>query len=237
MQEYVFLKGKKDRLVVQLEETVEFEVLREQFISKIKKAESFIGDNPIAIEFSKRKLSEVEEEMLLNDIQVNTNIKVVLLIADNQIFKELPMAMELLQKVDKKENEVKNEPILSKEFPTKLHKGTIRSGSVLEFNGNVVILGDVNPGAIIKATGSIVVLGYLNGSAHIETEEATHFVGALSLNPIQIKIGSVIAKNPSKDILDANKIRKDLDFEVAYLNAGKIYVEQFTKSTLEKIIK
>ncbi len=46
-----------------------------------------------------------------------------------------------------------------KEGMTRFYNNTIRSGQVIEYNGNIVIIGDVNPGALVKATGNIVILG------------------------------------------------------------------------------
>lgn len=244
MQEYVFLKGKKDRLLIQLDEDIDFESLREKVIIKMKQAEALIGNAPIAIEFNKRLLSYEEERVLVEDINQNTNIKIAFLITDDEHFKDfLKKTEEEFKKNNqiqvvkiKKDEKVENKP---KEISTKLHKGTVRSGRVLEYDGNIVILGDVNPGAIIKATGSVLVLGYLNGSVYIENKNnENNFVGALSLNPIQIKIGDVLTKNPSKDILNINKIKKELMFEVAYLDEqNMIYVEKFSKNLLEKLMK
>ena len=41
----------------------------------------------------------------------------------------------------------------------KFHKGSLRSGQKIEFEGSVIVVGDVNPGAEIKAGGNIIVLG------------------------------------------------------------------------------
>ena len=49
---------------------------------------------------------------------------------------------------------------------TKFHRGSLRNGQKIEFDGSVVVVGDVNPGAEIKATGNIIVLGQLKGMAH-----------------------------------------------------------------------
>ena len=45
-------------------------------------------------------------------------------------------------------------------------KRTVRSGVRLEYEGNVVVLGDVNPGAEVVAGGSVVVWGRLRGVVH-----------------------------------------------------------------------
>ena len=49
---------------------------------------------------------------------------------------------------------------------TKFHKGSLRSGQRLEFDGSIVIIGDVNAGAEVIASENIVILGILRGLAH-----------------------------------------------------------------------
>ena len=49
---------------------------------------------------------------------------------------------------------------------TKFHKGALRSGQRLEFEGSIVIIGDVNAGAEVIASENIVILGNLRGLAH-----------------------------------------------------------------------
>ena len=49
---------------------------------------------------------------------------------------------------------------------TKFHKGSLRSGQKVEFEGSIVIIGDVNCGAEVISGENIVVLGKLRGLAH-----------------------------------------------------------------------
>lgn len=49
---------------------------------------------------------------------------------------------------------------------TKFYRGNMRSGQKMEFEGSLVILGDVNGGAEVIAGENIVVLGVLRGLAH-----------------------------------------------------------------------
>ncbi|MGL6130050.1 MAG: septum site-determining protein MinC [Fusobacteriaceae bacterium] len=230
MNDCVILKGKKDRLVVQLDSNIDFSSLKDKFSEKIKQAEAFIGDTKIAIEFTNRKLTELEENILIDVVNKETNIKVAFVFSEKSIFSQLPIPEFQLPF-----NNIKD---LTDEGLTKFHKGTLRSGHSLEFDGNVVVLGDVNPGAVIKSKGNVVVLGYLNGTVYAGNEEGSDaFIGAFSLNPIQIKIGQVIAKNPSTNVLDVNKVKKTLDFEVAYLKDGNIFVEKFNKTTLDHMVQ
>ena len=77
----------------------------------------------------------------------------------------------------------------------RFYKGTLRSGQVLESETSVIILGDVNPGARVISKGNVIVLGTLKGNIFVGAagNEAA-FVAALSMDPMQIRIGDVIAR-------------------------------------------
>lgn len=83
---------------------------------------------------------------------------------------------------------------------TKFIHGTLRSGQVVDYYGNIVVIGDVNPGALLKAGGNIVVLGSLKGVAQAGgNDNLDAIVAAYSLLPTQLRIGSKIARPPEGD--------------------------------------
>lgn len=219
----VILKGKKDKLVIQLDAALDFSLLQQCLIDKLKEADAFLGDTKTAIEFTERNLSEEEENILLELIKENSRIKISYLFSKE----------EEAEPVDSHYNFMK---LLSEEGITKFHRGTLRSGHRLDYHGNVVVLGDVNPGALITAKGNILVLGYLNGTAYAGQEnDSEAFIGALSLNPIQLKIGHSLAANPNAESLEANRIKKTSSLEIAYSKEGRIFIETFDKNTLSKM--
>ncbi len=74
---------------------------------------------------------------------------------------------------------------------------TLRSGQVIQHPGHVVIIGDVNPGAEIIAGGDVIVWGKLRGIVHAgATGDDGAVVCALSLMPLQLRIGNHIARAP-----------------------------------------
>ncbi len=78
-----------------------------------------------------------------------------------------------------------------------LIKTTCRSGEVVRYPGDVVILADVNPGAEIIADGDILVWGSLRGLAHAGAGgdiQAT--IIALNLESPRIQIGPYIGMAP-----------------------------------------
>ncbi|NLF80353.1 MAG: septum site-determining protein MinC [Clostridia bacterium] len=81
--------------------------------------------------------------------------------------------------------------------PTMLYEKSLRSGQNINFDGNVVVLGDVNPGAEIVAGGHILVLGALRGLVHAGANgEEGATVTALHFAPTQLRIASHITRPP-----------------------------------------
>jgi len=100
-------------------------------------------------------------------------------------------------------------------------EGTLRSGFQQQFEGDIIVYGDVNPGAQLVATGNIVVLGTLKGMAHAGAggnEDA--FIMALQLRPTQLRIGRKIAVPPTRD--------RDFVPERARVEDGQIVIEPFS---------
>ena len=72
---------------------------------------------------------------------------------------------------------------------TKFHKGSLRSGQRIEFEGSLVIIGDVNAGAEVIAGENIVVLGILRGLAHAGAKgNKDAVIEASEIEAVQIRI-------------------------------------------------
>ncbi|MCX7772336.1 MAG: septum site-determining protein MinC [Clostridia bacterium] len=107
----------------------------------------------------------------------------------------------------------------------KFVRSTIRSGTRIQYDGNVVIMGDVNPGGEIVASGNVVVLGTLRGMVHAGADgNRDAFIYALGLKPTQIRIAEVIARTPAD--LDEGKVFP----EIATIKDGAIVVEQLEEA-------
>lgn len=69
---------------------------------------------------------------------------------------------------------------------------TLRSGYKVDYDGHVVIIGDVNPGAEISAGGSVVVWGKLLGGVHAGIpDNLSASICALELNPTMLRIADI----------------------------------------------
>ena len=95
---------------------------------------------------------------------------------------------------------------------TKFYKGSVRSGQKLEFEGSIVIIGDVNDGAEVIAEDNIAVLGSLRGMAHAGAKgNEKAIIAASIIDSPQIRIASIIKERERKDI-------ERESFSYAYIN-------------------
>ena len=105
---------------------------------------------------------------------------------------------------------------------TKFCRGTVRSGQLINFNGNVVIIGDANPGSEIVAAGNIVVLGNLRGIVHAGSDgNKAAVVVAFNLQPTQLRIADVITRPPEEMI---SKLSLP---EIAFVKDRTVYIEYY----------
>lgn len=76
---------------------------------------------------------------------------------------------------------------------TKFSRGSLRSGQRIEFEGSIVIIGDVNAGAEVVASENIVILGALRGLAHAGAKGNTKaIIAANMIDCPQIRISNKI---------------------------------------------
>lgn len=123
------------------------------------------------------------------------------------------------------EVEYTKEDLELESFPTKYIKQTIRSGQVINYEGNVVIIGDCHPGCEITAFGDITIWGVLSGIAHAGSAgNQKARVRALKMNAIQLRIANCYSRRP--DSLNTVYIEKTNSFtpEEARIINGEIVV-------------
>jgi len=213
MSNQVIIKGKNDRLVIALNPDIDFLDLCDILKTKILEAKDFIGNSRMAIEFSGRALTNEEENKLIGIITENSNIVI------SYIFSKRTDSEE--------EMDLENINPLIEEGKTHFFRGTLRSGSKIESDGNVVVLGDVNPSSIIKARGNVIVLGHLNGTVYAGLGgDDRAFIGAIYFNPIQLTIGMKTITDIQNEILDSSRVDKKSKFKVASIKNQEIVVEE-----------
>ena len=213
MSNHVIIKGKNDRLVIALDPDISFLDICDILKTKILEARNFIGNSRMAIEFSGRTLTNEEENILIGIITDNSNIVI------SYIFSKREDSNE--------EIDLEHLNPLIEEGKTHFYRGTLRSGSKIESDGNIVVLGDVNPSSIIKARGNVIVLGHLNGTVYAGLGgDDRAFIGAVHFNPIQLTIGMKTITDIQNEILDSTRVNKKGKFKVARIRNQEIVVEE-----------
>ena len=105
---------------------------------------------------------------------------------------------------------------------TILIKRTLRSGQSVNFEGNVVILGDINPGAEVIAGGNVIVMGSLRGVVHAGAQgDETCTVAAFKLQPTQLRISNHITRSPDGDHSSPEQP------EIARIKDGVVIIENY----------
>ena len=179
----IFLK--KENIVLRIKDDVEISEIIEELKEKLPELKKFYQEEktPILITGRILKSAEIEEIQSL----INHEIKV-------KIEFDSPRTLGLhgIKKTFKKEIEVSE---------TKFYKSSLRSGQRLEFEGSIVILGDVNDGAEVIAEDNIIVLGSLRGMAHAGAKgNDSAIIAAHIIESPQIRISNNIKERQREEI-------------------------------------
>lgn len=87
-----------------------------------------------------------------------------------------------------------------KSSETTFHKGSLRSGMKIEYEGSIVVLGDVNAGAEVIAGENVVVLGYLRGVAHAGAKgNKSAMIASAKIESPQIRIANIVKELEKSD--------------------------------------
>ncbi|NLM28275.1 MAG: septum site-determining protein MinC [Clostridiaceae bacterium] len=216
----IAFKGTADGLVIIIPGEMETKEILEQVALKVKAAEKFFRGAKLKVMYRGRKLTEEEEEMLVQMMVVNSGVSIESIRFDPeqpQPEREKPSKLSgmPIRKIFFKEIE---------EGPCKFIKGTVRGGTRILYEGNVVVLGDANPGSEIVASGNVVIMGTIRGMVHAGADgNRNAIVAALRLCPTQLRIADLITRCPETYEEDTFLP------EIASIKDGVIYVEPLGK--------
>ena len=204
----ISFKGNEDGIYIHIKDG-NFKTIKEQLDIKLNKIGKFFAGSNV-INFKGRDLTTAEKDELKGIIEKKYGIAV----KDDTIVKSQK------NNENSKKDKLYFEGI--HEGNTKFVKATIRSGQRIEYDGNVVILGDVNPGGQIIARGNILVMGALRGIAHAGSDgNKDAIVSAFILNPTQLRIADIIARSPDNDVTSSKWP------EVAKIEGDSLLVEPY----------
>ncbi|WP_338777391.1 septum site-determining protein MinC [Metabacillus sp. FJAT-52054] len=181
-QQYVTIKGTKDGLTLYLDDACTYETLILE-LEEMLSSKQYVQENGpligVSVKSGKRLLSEEQQQMVKTTIRKKKNL-VVENIESDVVTKEEANRL-------KKEAEVVKAARI------------VRSGQVLQVEGDLLLIGDVNPGGTVIANGSIFVLGALRGTAHAGYNGNSRAIIAASvMAPAQLKIYDSLNQSPER---------------------------------------
>ncbi|MDF2606726.1 MAG: septum site-determining protein MinC [Bacillales bacterium] len=211
-QQNVIIKGKREGLFIYFNEDCSYSDIINELTEKLSTNVFSNGQNrtPVFIETGYRYLKEIQENEIKEIINQTKNLYI------NSIQSLVVTKKNALQW--KQRSEVKREMRI------------VRSGQVIESEGDLLLIGDVNPGGKLVAAGNIFVLGNLRGIAHAGASgDRQAVVVATNMDPMQIYINDLYSRAPEKD-----SGSDGFNFDFAYVNSeNKIVIDSI--SNLAKI--
>ena len=177
MRNPVGISMKKDTIMIRISEGAEYKEIIECLNKKIPALKKLYKEekNPIKVTGKILKNKEIEEIKKIIKDEIDVDIEF-----------ESPNELGLHGIKKAFEQEIKNSD-------TKFYKGSVRSGQKIEFEGSLVVLGDVNGGAEVIAGENIVVLGALRGLAHAGAKgNKMAIIATNKLECPQIRIANIV---------------------------------------------
>lgn len=204
MAQYVTINTKKDQIVIRLSDKAEQEEIVASLKRKLQELKKL---------YQKEKTPILITGKILKNKEINEIQELIKKQIDVQVDFESPKVLGLYGIKKVYHQDIQNSE-------TKFHTGSIRSGQRIEFEGSLVIIGDVNSGAEVIAGENIVVLGALRGLAHAGAKgNKEAIIAANKIESAQIRISNIIQEIVKDD--EEYNITKTY----AYVENDKIVLE------------
>jgi septum site-determining protein MinC len=219
----ISFKATVNGLILVMKEYGDFDEIVRQMEKKLDNSGKFFKGASISVKYRGRKLSAQEEDLVKSLLASKTGAEIKSFEEDTEPEKD---SSEQVKASSRPKDKLKMKKLFFKgieEGMTKFYRGTVRSGGLIDFEGNVVVIGDVNPGGEVIATGNVVVMGSLRGIVHAGADgNRDAVVVALNLQPTQLRIADVITRPP-----DEIEIKHANIPEIALVRDNTIYIERF----------
>jgi septum site-determining protein MinC len=203
-EDKIVLKGNKDGLNVLIDMNAfkDFSDMLEKLEEKLSRGKRFYKGCTLKVTMQLKFVSE-RELRKLKDI----------------LFQEFLIKDCIFEDIEENESKIFTGIY---EGRTKFLRKTVRSGQVISYTGNIVIIGDVNPGSEIFAAGNIIVLGSLKGDVHAGVNgNDKSIIAAFKLEPKVLQIANIMTRAPEND--------EKPDYpEVAKIKGNTIIVEPYS---------
>ena len=177
MRSCVKINGEKEKIIIKLKEEASQEEIIESLKKKLTELKKLYKEENTPIFITGKILKNSEMLEVRNLINSKINVKI-------DFDSPKTLGLHGIKKSFNKEIETSE---------TKFFRGSVRSGQRIEFEGSIVVLGDVNGGAEIIAGDNVIVVGVLRGLAHAGAQgNKKAIIAAASIESKQIRIANII---------------------------------------------
>src|SRR5215208_3504762 len=188
------IKGLRDGLLVSLDDAP-WEEQRVALLAQVDGQPSFFQGARLALDVASQVL-RVNELVELRDQLSERGISLWAVISESPTTEQTAQLLGMATRISKpRPEEVHRSSMegLGEDSALFLSR-TLRSGTRIDFAGNVVVLGDVNPGAEIVAEGNVIIWGRLRGMVHAGSKgNRSAMICALDLSPTQLRIADEVS--------------------------------------------
>lgn len=181
---------KKEETLVKIEDNATKEEIIDELDEKMVELAKLYKDEKTPIRVTGKILSDDELQEVKSNITEHLNVSVSF---------DTPTSLGLHSIIRSYKENIENSETL-------FHTGSLRSGQRLEFDGSIVIIGDVNAGAEVVAGDNIIVQGALRGLAHAGAKgNKGAIVTAGLLDAVQVRISNIVREIDKNEELSVNR--------------------------------
>ncbi len=214
----IHIKGLKDSLLVSVAEAP-WEEQRAALLTQIDERPAFFQGARLALDVG-TQVVKVNDLVELRDRLSERNISLWAVISESPTTENTAQLLGLATRISKPRPEDTRQfavQDLGEETALFVNR-TLRSGARIEFDGHIVVLGDVNPGAEIIAEGNVIVWGRLRGAVHAGSKgDEGAVVCALDLAPMRLQI--------AEDAMNVTGRKESGKPEMAFIQDLRVIIE------------
>lgn len=204
MKNCITITMKKEYISIKINDDASHDAVVAELNRKIPKLKDLYKDekNPIRVEGKVLKIKEMDEIKKLITAKIDVKVSF-----------ESPEELGLagIKKVYERD--------VNENSETKLFRGSLRSGQKIEYEGSIVIIGDVNNGAEVIAVDNIIVVGTLRGLAHAGAKgNKKAIIAADIIDTTQLRIANVVKEIEKGELL--------AEMRYAHISGDEIVIEE-----------
>lgn len=202
----ILIKGNKDgiNITIDMKKFAGFDDMLEALLKKLSRGKDFYKGTTLILKCDMKNITKDNMQIIKDSLLKEIELKdIILKDLENEKDKEIKVFSGVY------------------EGKTKFIRKTVRGGQCINYQGNIVIIGDINSGAEVTATGNVIVLGRIAGSVNAGANgNKKAVIAAFSLQPEILRIADLLAISP-------DDIDKPQYPELAKIKDGAIIVEPY----------